>query len=232
MTSICEKFRLDHTVNPHTNRKILVGGPTYNALVKECSKKRNMSKLCDMFNKNQTVNPETNNKIKVGGTVHKSWVRLCKEVAPMDVCTAFKKDKSVNPITGRKIKIGGPVYNMLVSKCEELTQNEKMVKKALGVSISETRELIAKWFDLSEMEKMFDMFKKIRTRAERLEVFGDVVYSSMRKLLKKTFKLHKDKLVKLFILIFHDQMNEKFGRIGVSISADILEFIDTRSELS
>ena len=173
MSSPCEKFKKNNTINPHTNRKILIGGPTYKALVKECSffnanksYEKASSSICDQFRRNETINPVTKNKIKIGGPVHKSLSKKCNALVPKtetNACSSFLKNQTINPFTGRAIKIGGPTHSSLMDKCEELSIGNKMAKKTLNITSVESKKVVERWFETTNLDEMFNVFKNIRS---------------------------------------------------------------------
>lgn len=243
MSSLCEKFILNTSVNPYTNRKILVGGPTYRALVKECAgtikpvfsvnpkfaTKRELGSLCEKFRRNETINPATNRKIKVGGPVHKSWDKKCDiKTKEFDVCAAFLKDQTVNPVTGRSIKIGGSVHRALMEKCEDLSLVEKRIKKTLGITSFESKKVASVWFEESKLDEMFERIKYVRSKPERFEIFESYVAKSLSKILSRKNTIPKILIANLFITVYVDKFSIEFKTMGTSFASDMLYLIGIR----
>jgi len=76
---LCEKWKINKTINPITNRKIKENGPKYKELEKLCEKKIDKDKICNEWNKNRNINPETGKSIKNTGTIYKKLLKLCEE---------------------------------------------------------------------------------------------------------------------------------------------------------
>ena len=87
MNSTCDKWRLNPSINPRTNRRITVGGPTYKKLEKECTTYTHKQSIsnCDKWRLNPSINPRTNRRITVGGPTYKKLEKECKaSTQPLD----------------------------------------------------------------------------------------------------------------------------------------------------
>ena len=239
MASLCEKFKKNMSINPYTNRKILIGGPTYTALLKECSPSSSESSvrnLCDVFRKsvdvNRAKNPLTGNRIKVGGAIYKTWERRCENKSTGDdfVCAMFLKNKTINPVTGRSIKVGGPTYNMLMEKCEELDASNKLVKKVLHLPLTETKQIVSKWYTETALEEMFRVLVKTKGEEKRAEIFGEYVQKSLYNILNKKIGVHRNILSKLFIFLFGERIGTEFSGTRFTITVDVLDYVNDRSK--
>ncbi|QIH04936.1 major virion DNA-binding protein [Dasineura jujubifolia toursvirus 2a] len=106
----CEALTSTPNINPKTNRKINVGGPTYKKLKKECD---DLQSLPRSRSPSQTRRQQS---VTRNSPVSNSQVRKQK-INQEEECDKFKAKPNINPSTGKKIKVGGPKYNELVQKC-------------------------------------------------------------------------------------------------------------------
>jgi SprT-like family/2-cysteine adaptor domain len=73
----CEKWKNNTLVNPLTNRKILLGGPTYNRILKECTAGQPLD--CEKWKINPLINPQTNRVIKLNGPTYAKIKSVCSK---------------------------------------------------------------------------------------------------------------------------------------------------------
>ena len=67
MTSYCDQWHTNKTINPRTGRTIKVGSPLYKKLERECDTivRKAHTSICDEWRINKTINPRTGRTIKV-----------------------------------------------------------------------------------------------------------------------------------------------------------------------
>ena len=88
---ICDKWKLNKSINPRTNRKIKPTGKVYKDLEVECA----------------NISPKSR---RAGGPE--------KNIDPYSPkCLKWRNNPEVNPTTNRKIKPGGPTYQKLKKEC-------------------------------------------------------------------------------------------------------------------
>lgn len=75
----CLKWRNNPTVNPTTDRKIKIGGPTYQKLEEECGPPDTTH--CDEWRANPTKNPKTDRTISPRGKIYQWYQKNCGDVA-------------------------------------------------------------------------------------------------------------------------------------------------------
>lgn len=108
MSSICTKWKRDRSVNPRSNRRIKVDGPTYKKLQKECvpeelplrqrrikKSPKVVSNVCEKWSMNRTKNPRTGRTIKVNGPTYKKLLEECVEekmMIPQDLLDVIEVD--------------------------------------------------------------------------------------------------------------------------------------------
>jgi serine/threonine protein kinase len=98
----CLKWRNNPDVNPITNRKIKIGGPTYQKLKEECG------------------SPST--------TSHQSPQTTVEDRTPLvDECDEWKTNPYKNPRSGRNISPNGKIYQWYQKKCGDVTSNTNRV---------------------------------------------------------------------------------------------------------
>lgn len=104
----CTEWLKDPGINPETQRKIKIDGPTYHRLRNECGDPKGYpgGRL-----RSRSV-PKVQSRNKPQGRQRgRSHDRLSSK------CIEWRNDPSVNPATKKKIKIDGPTYHKLRNEC-------------------------------------------------------------------------------------------------------------------
>ena len=155
---ICDKWKLDKSINPRTKRKIKPTGKVYKDLEVECSSNTQgngqdpYSPKCLKWHRNTTINPTTDRKIKIGGPNYKKLEKECgspisgaspptkSPAAPnplTDECDEWMANPGRNPRTGRAIIPRGKIYQWYQKNCGDVgtgTWLTKRLEKGLRIN--------------------------------------------------------------------------------------------------
>lgn len=130
VTEDCEKWRKEPLINPLTNRRILVNGPTYKKLERNCKPKSPQVKISAQNSKFSQID-----------------------------CMTWNKDRSKNPLTGRKIDSNAKkgVYAQLMKLCNNPIPDRKTTNSIKINSHGNSR--VNKNLD-NDRNKLIDAVKK------------------------------------------------------------------------
>jgi serine/threonine protein kinase len=76
----CLKWHTNPSVNPTTDRKIKIGGPTYQKLKEECGSVQAEPPNCDEWRANPSKNPKTGRAISPRGKIYQWYQKNCGDV--------------------------------------------------------------------------------------------------------------------------------------------------------
>lgn len=188
MTTNCEEWIRNPTINPLTNRKIKVNGPTYKKFEKDCDESSSPKSSpkhtspCEEWTKNPTINPRTNRKIKVNGPTYKVLENDC---------------------SGIKIKNSKIEIVSLPSTSIDVSMNMKLEIYANNNKRVESNEYVNS-LDLGESPKVSGYFQKYG-KVLKYNIDDDVLdFDIFNRIIK---------YVPNFVFIFKNRMTEPYIKL-------------------
>lgn len=100
-SELCDKWKIDKTINPINNRKIKLNGTTYKYISKLCddiNKPDAKITICKKWIANKNKNPITNGKIKENGNDYNIFSKLCYNKKILNVFNPILKRVTKNII--------------------------------------------------------------------------------------------------------------------------------------
>ena len=134
---LCDEWNMNKNINPITKKKIVIDGPTYKKIEKNCNKNKE-----DKKPKKEDKKPKKENKKPKK-----------EDKKPKNICEEWLKNPNINPETGKTIKKNGVIYKKLLKLCEEkknksktssLSSHSSSSKKSVNSDVKE-KKLCEEW---------------------------------------------------------------------------------------